>query len=177
MTTQHPLKSVSRRSTLAALAGGSLGVAITAMSRSAAAQDTATHPVIGTWSVEFEPAKPARVVLLVTFHADGSMVWSHPLGGIGIGVWTATGDRTVDSMVQFQNIAGTPGVYVPGTVTSWSSFTVEDDDRLTERAVVEVRTSDGSVGARFPHEPAHPFTRLTVGPPPPLGTPEATPAS
>ncbi len=151
------------------------------MSRATVAQDTApetaTHPVVGTWSTEFEPAKPARLFLLVTFHADGSTVWSHPFGGIGIGVWTATGDRTVDTMVRFQNIADTPGDYVPGTVTTWSSFTVEGDDGLTERAVVEVRASDGTVVATFPHEPANPFTRLTVEPPPSLDMPEATPAS
>ena len=83
----------------------------------------AAHPIVGTWSVEFEPAKPARLLLLATFHADGSTVWSHPFGGIGIGVWTATDDRTVECMVRFQNIADVPGEYVPGTVTSWSTFT------------------------------------------------------
>jgi hypothetical protein len=154
---------------------------MTVVDRTAAAQDTtpemATHPVIGTWSVEFEPAQPARVLVLITFHADGSMVWSHPFGGVGIGVWTATSERAVDSMTKHQNIASTPGDYIPGTVTAWSTFTVEDDDSLSERGVVEVQTSDGTVVARFPHEPSNRFMRLTVLPPPSLDPPEATPAS
>lgn len=181
MTTQSSSQLVSRRSTLAVLAGGGLGLAITAAGRSATAQDAtsemATHPVLGTWAVAFEPAKPAQHVVLITFHADGSMVWSHPFGGIGIGVWTATGDRAVDSMTRFQNIADTAGAYVPGTVTTWSSFTVEDDDTLSERAVVEVRDAQGAVVATFPHEAVSPFTRLTLEPAPPLDALEATPAS
>jgi hypothetical protein len=154
---------------------------MTTLSGTVAAQDAtpdvAGHPIIGTWSVEFAPAQPAHVLLLFTFHADGSMVWSHPLGGIGIGVWTATGERTVDSMTKFQNIADTLGDFLPGTVTSWSSFTVEEDDSLSERAVVEVQTSDGTVVAVFPHEPTNRFMRLTVEPPPPLDLPAATPTS
>jgi hypothetical protein len=154
---------------------------MTAVDRSASAQDgtpdLANHPVIGTWAVEFEPAQPAHLSVLITFHADGSMVWSHPFGGIGIGVWTATGERTVDSMSRHQNISGTPGEYTPGTVTSWSTFTVEEDDSLSERGVVEVRTTDGTVVAVFPHEPTNRFMRLTIEPPPPLDAPDATPTS
>jgi hypothetical protein len=142
-----------------------------------ATPDVAGHPVIGTWSVEFEPAQPARVLVVITFHADGSMVWSHPFGGIGIGVWTATGAQTVDSMTKHQNISGTLGELTPGTVTSWSTFTVEEDDTLSERGVVEVQTSDGTVVATFPHEPGNRFMRLTVEPPPTLDPPEATPTS
>ncbi len=181
MTGSDTLRAVSRRSMLAGLAGGGLGVAMTTLHRTSAAQDAtpdvAGHPIIGTWSVEFAPAQPALVSLLITFHADGSTVWSHPLGGIGIGVWTATGERTVDSMAKFQNIANTVGDFIPGTVTSWSSFTVEEDDTLSERGVVEVQASDGTVATRFPHEPENRFMRLTVQPPPSLATPEATPAS
>ena len=40
------------------------------------------------------------------------------------------------------------GDFIPGTVTAWSSFTVEEDDTLSERGVVEVQTSDGTVAAR-----------------------------
>lgn len=181
MTGSGSFSAVSRRSMLAGLAGGGLGAAMTTLNGTVAAQDAtpdvAGHPVVGTWWVEFAPAQPARVSVLITFHADGSMVWSHPLGGIGIGVWTATGERTVDSMTKHQNIADTPGDFIPGTVTAWSSFTVEEDDSLSERGVVEVQTSDGTVVARFPHEPENRFMRLTVEPPPTLDMPEATPAS
>ncbi|MGD9711639.1 MAG: hypothetical protein AB7V46_06170 [Thermomicrobiales bacterium] len=151
------------------------------LNRGAAAQDAtpdaAGHPIIGTWSVEFQPAQPARLSVLISFHADGSMVWSHPFGGIGIGVWIATGERTVDSMTKHQNISATPGEFIPGTVTSWSTFTVEEDDSLTERGVVEVQTTDGTVVAVFPHEPDNRFMRLTVEPRPTLDLPEATPTS
>ena len=181
MTGPEPLNAVTRRGMLAGLAGGGLGAAMIAVNRSAAAQDmapeVAAHPVVGTWSVEFAPAQPAHVLLLITFHADGSMVWSHPLGGVGIGIWSATGDRAVDSMTRFQNIADTLGDFIPGTVTSWSSFTVEEDDSLSEHAVVEVQTSDGTIVARFPHDPENRFIRLTVEPPPTLDIPEATPTS
>jgi len=179
MPAQPTNRSLSRRTALAGL--GATGLALAA-DRAAVAQDTAPettmHPIVGTWSVEFEPAQPAQLFVIVTFHADGSSVWSHPFGGIGIGVWTAADDRTVDSMNRYQNIADTPGEYVPGTVTAWSSFTLDETNEvLTERAVVEVRASDGTVLARFPYEPANPYTRMTVEPAPPLETPEATPAN
>lgn len=181
MNGSEPLNAVTRRSILAGLAGGGLGVAVTTLNGTVAAQDAtpemAGHPVIGTWSVEFEPAQPAHVSVLIIFHGDGSMVWSHPFGGIGIGVWTVTGERTVDSMTKHQNISSTPGEYVPGTVTSWSSFTVEEDDSLSERGMVEVQTTDGTVVAVFPHEPTNRFMRMTVEPPPSLDLPEATPTS
>jgi len=177
MSSNASKQQFNRRSTVAALTGASLGMALAA-TRPAGAQETdlANHPVIGTWAVEFEPAKPSHLFLLITFHAEGSMIWSHPFGGIGIGVWKAADDRSVDTMVRFQNIADSAGAFVPGTVTSWSKFTVEDDDTLSERAVVEIRSSDGTVVAIFPHEPEQPFTRLSVEPPPPLDAPEATPA-
>ncbi len=72
MTTSRIKASVSRRSALAGLGAGGLGVALAATAQSVAAQDatadaTANHPLVGVWN----STNPD--ISLATFHPDGSM--------------------------------------------------------------------------------------------------------
>src|SRR4051812_36801819 len=67
MTTANSTQSVSRRTALAGLGAGGLGVALTAATRhTAAAQDAdalANHPIVGVWNV-MTPGGPAPGVFL-----------------------------------------------------------------------------------------------------------------
>ncbi len=73
MKTQQPSHAVSRRTTLAALAGGGLGLALATGSRAASAQDggMVDHPMVGVW-LAITPDGPAPAF----FMADGSFIGS-----------------------------------------------------------------------------------------------------
>src|SRR6186713_2769586 len=121
MTTSNTGHAVSRRSALAGLGVGSLGLALGATARGVAAQDAtsemASHPIVGTWYFDFDPANPGTLFVYSIFHADGTRTDLHPFAGPGIGSWVATDERAGESILKYQNIAAEPGVYVPGTGT------------------------------------------------------------
>lgn len=80
MTTQRSDPSVSRRTTLAALAGGGLGMALFNGSRAASAQESgmANHPMVGIW-LAVTPDGPGPAFLL----ADGSFFGSSAPVSVG----------------------------------------------------------------------------------------------
>ena len=133
----------------------------------------ASHPIVGTWYFDFDPANPGTLFVYSIFHADGTRTDLHPFAGPGIGSWVATDERAGESILKYQNIAAEPGVYVPGTGTVWESLSVDEaGENLTVQSVVELKAIDGTVVALFP------FTggvsrRLAVEPPPSLATPTA----
>ena len=177
-----PPSGLSRRAALGRLAAVGAALGLTTRPSRGAAQDAtpaaaAGHPIVGTWSADFDPANPGTLFVYTSFHADGTRTDVHPFAGAGIGAWEATGERTGRAINKYQNIATAPGDFVQGTVTVWSTFAVaEDGNRTTEDAVVELRASDGAVVARFSFSGGG-SRRLVVEPPPPVGTPEAgTPA-
>ena len=178
MTTHRTGTTVSRRTALAGLGAGGLGLALAPTVRSAVAQDAtpsamATHSIIGAWYFDFDPANPGTLFVYTSFHADGTRSDVHPFAGAGIGAWTATGERTGESINKYQNIATAPRDVVPGTVTVCGSFTVDEDgNSFTGEGVVELRGIDGTIVALFPFA-GEPSYRLTVEPPPRLQTPEA----
>ena len=69
MTTPHVDQSLSRRTALAGLTAGGLGVALAATTRSASAQDAATemanHPIVGVWNA-MTPGGPAPGIFFPT---------------------------------------------------------------------------------------------------------------
>ncbi len=103
MTSSRIVASISRRTALAGLGAGGLGLALAAPGRRASAQegggDPARHPLAGTWLVDTpEGLSPA------TFAADGSVVLGVPpsyvdpqLGlafqGPALGTWEPDGER------------------------------------------------------------------------------------
>src|SRR5687768_1964759 len=104
MTTSNARTTVTRRTALAGLSAGGLGLAVATRGHTAAAQEAATdlagHPLVGTW-MAMTPfgASPE------TLSADGSFVAGPPIIGPGadggvtylgpaIGVWESTGERT-----------------------------------------------------------------------------------
>jgi hypothetical protein len=94
MTTSTTGQSVSRRTALAGLGAGGLGVALAATARSAAAQDAATemakHPIVGGWKGINAPIDPIATTYAL-FHADGTNLEVTVGAGTGVGVWRATG--------------------------------------------------------------------------------------
>jgi hypothetical protein len=127
--------TITRRTALAGLGAGSLGLALTA-ARPAAAQDAADlagHPLVGTWLV----MTPGGVVPQ-TFSPDGSTVGALPpsyvdpmfgvtLQGTLLGRWEATGERSGHFTV-VQALSAPDGTYL-GTSQFEADPEVSDDGR------------------------------------------------
>ena len=169
---------ITRRGILARAAATSAALGLTTrLGRTAAQEATpvamASHPIVGAWYFDFDPANPGTLFVYTIFHADGTRTDVHPFAGTGIGAWEATGERTGRAINKYLNIATAPGDFVQGIVTVWSTFAVaEDGDSTTEEAVVELRGSDGAVVALFGFSGGG-MRPLVVEPAPPLGTPVA----
>lgn len=98
MTTPNIRHSVSRRTAVAGLGAGGLGLAFAAVARPASAQEAtpfpmAGHPLVGTWVVDRNPADPTEMPTTNVLTADGGL--TDPSVGAA-GVWAATGERTAD---------------------------------------------------------------------------------
>ena len=183
MTTSSTGRSVSRRTALAGLGAGGLGLAVTARG---AAQDAtnemANHPIVGNWMVT-TGAGPAMAVFL----ADGTNIQGLPATQAGpngvmfvstqVGTWEPVGERGVHfTGVQLHSDAN--GILV-GSVTidaypvvSEDGQTLLDDD---PRSGPIIRDAAGTVVAdlRGTGPPAT-GVRMGVGAP---GFPAGTPAA
>jgi hypothetical protein len=93
MTQSRPIGSVSRRTALAGLGAGGLGLALATRVRSTAAQDAAAtgHPYIGIWLVDRDPDSSADSPTINIMTADGAVI--DPLLAVG-GVWEPSGPRS-----------------------------------------------------------------------------------
>ena len=75
MTSEHAAPSVSRRSALAGLGAGSLGLAAAVTARPAAAQEPAAmaaHPVVGLWQFKSMDPGADQSTGFEIYHADGT---------------------------------------------------------------------------------------------------------
>ena len=182
MTTQRSAPSVSRRTTLAALAGGSLALALG--SRAAAAQaepvDHTGHPLTGMWLAMANPPLPESPQIPVPsiFATDGTVVLSFPLIQLGpngvqfnsahVGVWEPYDEQT-GHFTATQSISDSEGTLI-STVTvdghphvnpDGQSF-IDDGSLVT----VTIRDATGSVIAVVPPgTPGRPVTavRMSTG--------------
>lgn len=89
-------RSLSRRTALAGVGVGSLGLALAAAPRTSIAQDATPtsmvgHPLVGTWIVVRDVTTPNQAPSIVVYNADGGL--SDPSQGVA-GVWEATGPRS-----------------------------------------------------------------------------------
>ncbi len=190
MTTSRIDRSLSRRTALAALGAGGLGLGLATTARPVAAQGTAaataTHPIVGAWNV-MTPGGPAPGI----FFADGTaLIVPQPTqaGPQGVafvsaqpGTWEPVSDRGIHfTGVQFHSDAN--GVLI-GSVTI-DGYPVVSEDGLTilddqSQGTITVRDAAGGVVQKMPTAGAPPVTgtRIGVGSP---GFPEegdATPAA
>ena len=113
---------MSRRTTLAGLGAGGLGLALAASARQASAQEAtpypmAGHPLVGTW-LGMSPGGAVPFIL----GPDGSVVSAFPpnyvdpkLGltfqGAALGAWEATGERS-GRFTAIQALTDAKGAYV-----------------------------------------------------------------
>lgn len=189
MTHADPRRSpslVTRRTALAGLGAGGLGLALAATARGAAAQDTASemanHPIVGNWMVS-TPAGPAMAVFL----ADGTNIQGLPVTQAGpngvvfvstqVGSWEPVSERGVHfTGVQLHSDAN--GMLV-GTVeidaypvVSEDGQTLLDDD---SRSGPLIRDAAGNTVANLRGTgPPATGVRMGVGAPGlPTGTPTA----
>ncbi len=100
---------VSRRTALAGLGAGTLGLALAATTRQAAAQDAAAemanHPLVGTWHLTLPGPTGVPFHALISYTADGIVTQLAPGPANGMGAWEATGPRTGVLTVTFINTA------------------------------------------------------------------------
>jgi hypothetical protein len=134
--TMHPTVPVSRRTALAGLSAGGLGLALTAAARPAVAQDAATamakHPIVGVWMVT-TPIGPG----LAVFSADGTHIGGVPAASAGpqgvtftgaqVGTWAPIDERAIH-FTGVQLLTDASGAFT-GTVTIDGHPRVSEDGR------------------------------------------------
>ena len=102
--TTHRTDTVSRRSALAGLGAGGLGLTLATMVHPAAAQDAtpspmAGHPMVGTWVVDRDLTTTTDAPSVVVYTADGGLL--DPSQGVA-GAWQVTGPRSAAwTLIQF----------------------------------------------------------------------------
>jgi len=170
--------AITRRTAIAGLGAGGLGLTLAAAARPASAQDAtpvpmAGHPLVGTWIVDPEPDNPANVPSLVTFSSDGIVI--DPVAGFA-GSWAATGPRTA-----VFTLSGIPGDGSGSYIAIRGPIEVnEAADTTTGPYTVTIVGADGTVQAtvegagraiRLPAESGDPgmplagFPTWTLAPP------------
>ena len=133
MATPQTGPSVSRRSALAGLGAGGLGLALAATARPAAAQDAATematHPLVGLWIFNgaVDPSQGPEWMFEL-YHADGTYVnWNGLNAGAALGIWRPTGARTAEVLLIYIDTDPFPGgVEGPGTAMFRSTLEVDE---------------------------------------------------
>jgi hypothetical protein len=173
MSTPRRDPIVSRRAALAGLGAGGLGVTLGATHSVAAQADAerATHPIVGAWFIQNEPLDSAEVNYAI-FHADGTYTDIHSIAGPGIGVWQATGERTVALTFKAINTSFEAGNYRAGTVTVRGSYDVDaDGQRFAGTYSVTITNPTGLDLGGFTSTTS--AARLMVETDPTSGTPEA----
>jgi hypothetical protein len=190
MSTPRTTDPVSRRTALAGLGAGGLGLALATTAHHASAQDaateTASHPIVGAWRA-ITPGGPA----LTIFHPDGTAVFADPpttvdpaLGvvsrSLGIATWEPTGARSVHftatelysdasgTFLTFGTFDGYPEVSADGQ-------TLHDDQ---SQATITIRDAAGAIVQEIAAAGAPPVIAYRMGPGNP-GFPDsgATPAA
>jgi hypothetical protein len=189
MTTRPTDRSVSRRTALAGLGAGGLGVALAATARPASAQDAtagamANHPIVGVWMVA-APTGPALAVFL----ADGTNIQGVPTAQAGpqgvtftgaqVGTWEPIGERGIH-FTGVQLLTDATGAFV-GSVTIDGHPVVSEDgltivDEAPETTITIRDAAHNVVQVVTPYPGGVPATgvRMSVGAP---GFPEGTPGT
>ena len=163
----------------ASLRGGAFHATRTASAQTAiprvtspSGQPAATqHPIVGAWRLDYDPAHPDTRIAYAIFHADGTYEEVSNGAGTAVGVWEATGERSVAVTYIAQDVAGDPSD--PGERTVRLRADVRPSGNvITATFAFVARTSHGT---KLDH--GGPFaaqgTRITIAPLSPLGPPRA----
>lgn len=194
MTASRSANPISRRTALAGLGAGSLGLALAAPSLAVSAQeepgDLADHPLTGAWlalaNAQSPGDPPAPVPSVYT--PDGIVVLAFPVsqagaqgvtyGSSAVGTWESAGERT-GSFTTVQTLSDANGALV-GTVTVEGHPTVSEDGQTfvddDPETTVTIRDPLGNIVQVIPGDASPPVygTRIGVGS---VVYPAATPAA
>lgn len=165
--------SLSRRSAIAGLGAGGLGLAFSSRSVAAATPGltTAGHPLVGTWFLTTSSANPTDADDLFILHADGTYIEANADGSVRLGVWeptsATTATLTITAYSRDASGASAGGITLRLTITL-----NPDGNSYTAEGTIELTASDGSLSGQ-----AGPVrgdaTRMMVEAP---GAPVMTPA-
>ena len=148
MTTLNTRQSFSRRAGLAGLGAGALGLAMAARRSAASAQDATPypmtdHPIIGVWQMDNETRQPDTDVSFTIFADDGKYVaGQRDYGGIEVGMWRATGERTAE-LVDVYQVLGPQDMFAPDYAPEGNLF--EPGGLIVHRGVLEVDATGNTV--------------------------------
>ena len=140
---RHPItRPVTRRSAIAGLGAGGLGVALAARRLGANAQDAtptslAGHPFVGAWIVDRNPDDPTEIPTYNVITSDGTII--DPSVG-GAGVWEATGPNTANFTLTGTIAELSAYFLVRGSVT-----VEEGGDHATNVVSSTIVAADGTV--------------------------------
>jgi hypothetical protein len=180
MTHQHSTDAVSRRSALAGLGAGGLGLALGA-ARPAAAQEAATdmakHPVVGFWQNRVTGPDAATMPWTFSlYHADGTYhEWNGLDAGAALGIWRPAGERTAELLFIYQDTDPTTATETPGTATFRMTIDADDTgDALSAKGNLDVRDPAGTLLLTIP-DAKWTSTRVTFDHNPATGSTAVTP--
>lgn len=195
MNTSRASAPVSRRTALAGLSAGGIGIALAAQGSGAAQEiSRADHPMTGVWMAMANPPLPddPQVAAPSIFGADGTVLLMFPLTQAGpqgaqfnaayVGVWEPYDEQTAH-FTATQSLSDAEGTFL-GTVTvdghpkvSEDGMSFSDDGSLV---TVTIRDATGAVVTVVPPgTPGRPVTgiKMRVGNPGFPGEENATPVS
>ena len=178
MSTAHAATTVTRRTALAGLGAGGMGLALARNTASVSAQDapdTAGHLLTGVWQWNADPGNPEQPSFAI-FHADGSYTEWQMVAGQAIGIWRPTGERAADLLFVFTDGNPSLEVYQPGIVTFTIAIELDESgDAFTAEGMIDARDPGGSQLVTAPF--SRPATRLTFENNPTTGSVQATPVA
>jgi hypothetical protein len=167
---------VSRRTALAGLGAGGLGLALTSMTRQASAQDAAAemanHPIVGAWNA-ITPGGPATGY----FSADGTSLTVVPAtvaGPNGVefvscqpGVWEPVSERGIH-FTGIQLHSDVNGTFIGSVTIDGYPVVSEDGQTIVDdqsQGKVTIRDATGAIVQEMPTAGAPPVhgVRVRVG--------------
>jgi hypothetical protein len=170
MSNTDPASSVSRRTAIAGLGAGAVGLAL-ARFRLAAAQDATPtamndHPAVGTWRWVNYPNRPNSDIAFSILFADGTYV-DHAIGrSVGVGEWRPTGDRSaelisissvlvpLDTLFDTEQAAIPADLFERGDRVLWR-FTMDIDEtgnHFTSTGSAETQDASGAIVDTVPYD-------------------------
>jgi hypothetical protein len=148
MTSLTPDLSLSRRSAIAGLGAGGVGLALSSTLRQVSAQDAspaamAGHPLVGTWIITRDITNTTEVPVVVVFTADGGFI--DPNQGVA-GAWEPTGPRSAA-----MTIIPFPGGGAEGYAVVRATWEIDEGgNTMSGPAAITIVAPDGSVIATPP---------------------------
>jgi hypothetical protein len=94
--------ALTRRTAVAGLGAGGLGLALGARTPDAAAEgfSTQAHPLVGTWFLDNGSANLTDALDTFSLHADGTYIEANADGTVRLGAWEATSAMTATLTIE-----------------------------------------------------------------------------